>query len=336
MERCFGYLGVLSLLIMPFAQANAGDIYQQIFDSVDQTHLNQTLQELTGYLPVTVAGQTFSITNRYNPASKAQFRAYFMQYFQNLGIPVTEMAYPTKHRIGETNGHNVEAVLEGQSKDSVIIIVHYDSMGIPGQETANPAVDDDMTGMSMLLETARLLAPYKGVMKYTVRFVAADYEEWSTPGLEGARVYAKYIQGLAAQQGFNLVAGIDNEQSGWNCASNGTCQPTIGGHEFDVFSCSGGFSTGNYDFQAIGDALEATAAHYSQLKTTRDCMGENSDMYALWEIGVPSVVFSEHDPFDNPHFDQNGGDTYDLIDLDYFFKISQVAVTFAAQQAGLD
>jgi hypothetical protein len=32
-------------------------------------------------------------------------------------------------------------------------------------------------------------------------------------------------------------------------------------------------------------------------------MGENSDHYAMWEIGVPAVVFSEHDPFNNPHFD---------------------------------
>jgi hypothetical protein len=59
-------------------------------------------------------------------------------------------------------------------------------------------------------------------------------------------------------------------------------------------------------------------------------------MYALWEIGVPSVVFSEHDPFSNPHFDASGGDTLATIDLAYFFKIAQVAVVFAARTAGLN
>jgi hypothetical protein len=85
----------------------------------------------------------------------------------------------------------------------------------------------------------------------------------------------------------------------------------------------------------MGDALQQTATLYSGLKANRGCMGENSDHYAMWEIGVPSVVFSEHDPFNNPHFDQSGGDTYDKIDQAYYFKIAQVGVTFAATLAGI-
>jgi hypothetical protein len=295
--------------------------------------IEQTLKELTGYLPVTVNGKTFNITNRYTPADKANFRAFFIDYFQKLGIPATEMPYTTKHQNGETQGHNVEAILAGQSKDSIIIIIHYDSMGVPGNETANPAVDDDMTGMAMMLETARILAPMRGQLQKTIRFVAADYEEWGSPGLEGARVYSAYIKQLAQQQGFNLVGGIDNEQSGWNCSSDGDCDASVGGKQFDVFSCS---DNGEYQFTAIGDAFDQVAAQYGTLATNRDCIGQNSDMYALWEIGVPAVVFSEHSPFDNPHFDAEGGDTLDQIDLDYFFKIAQVAVTFAAKTAGLN
>jgi hypothetical protein len=100
-----------------------------------------------------------------------------------------------------------------------------------------------------------------------------------------------------------------------------------------VFSCSG--DGRGYSFNAIGDMFAETATTYSTLKVSRGCMAENSDHYAMWEIGVPAVVFSEHNPFNNDHFDQNGGDTFDKIDQDYFFKIAQVGVTFAAQLATL-
>jgi Zn-dependent M28 family amino/carboxypeptidase len=216
----------------------------------------------------------------------------------------------------------------------VIIIVHYDSIGPWGDEAGNPGVDDDMSGMAILMETARILAEHRASLQNTVRFVAADYEEHSGPGLEGARKYATYIKDLAAKENFKLLAAIDDEQTGWNCANEGGCTDGSKGDTFDVFSCSG--DGRGYDFKAVGDALEQAVATYAPgLKTRRGCMAENSDHYAMWEIGVPAVVFSEHEPFNNPHFDQNGGDTYDKIDQGYFFHIAQVGVTFATTLAGL-
>jgi Zn-dependent M28 family amino/carboxypeptidase len=311
-------LATASLLLLSLtSSALADDVYKTVFNTVDQSRLQQLLKDTTGYNPVTVKGETFSITERYSPASKANFRKYWINYFQSLGMTATEQSFATSHRQGETNGHNVEAVLPGKSADSIVIIVHYDSIGPSGPD--NPGVDDDMTGMTMLMETARILSQYKNQLQHTVRFVAADYEEEG--GLEGARNYAKYISALASKNGFKIVSAIDDEQSGWNEGESDT---------FDVFSCGGAT-----DSTAMGDLLVDTASKYSQMKTTRACMGENSDHYAMWEIGVPSVVFSEHDPFNNPHFDQEGGDTYDKIDQDYFLRIAQVGVTFAARVAGL-
>ena len=309
-------------------------VYQKIFASVKQNNLQILLKELTGGLPVTVNGAPTLITDRYLPASKAKFRAFWLQYFQGLGIPAQEYCYQTRHSIGETQGHNLEAVLPGKSKDSIVIIVHYDSIGPWGHEAENPGVDDDMTGMAILMETARILSEHRATLQKTVRFVAADNEEHSGPGLEGARNYAAYIQKVAQDENFKIVAAVDDEQTGWNCATEGGCSDGSPGDSFDVFSCSG--DSKNFDFKEIGDALEQTSALYSTLKVTRGCIGENSDHYAMWEIGVPSVVFSEHTPFNNPHFDQNGGDTYDKIDQGYFFKIAQVGVTFAATLAGVD
>ena len=295
----------------------AEDVYKSVFASVDNSHLQSLLKDMSGVNPVTVGDATFSITDRYSPASKANYRKYWINYFKSLGMTTQEFSYPNSHRNGEDSGHNVEAVLKGESADSVVIIVHYDSIGPNGAD--NPAADDDMSGMATLMETARILAAQKGKLQHTVRFVASDYEEWG--GLEGARAYGKYISDLSKKENFKIVAAIDDEQSGWNEGSDNV---------FDVFSCGGAT-----DSTAMGDMLVETAALYSGMTTTRGCMGENSDHYAMWEIGVPAVVFSEHDPFNNPHFDQEGGDTYDKIDQAYLLRIAQVGVTFAARVVGI-
>jgi hypothetical protein len=164
--------------------------------------------------------------------------------------------------------------------------------------------------------------------------VATDYEEHLNPGLEGARVYAKYIQQKSMAESFKLVAAIDYEQSGWNCASDMVCSPDAGGTVYDVFDCSG--DGNNFKSTALGDALQMmTASVASPLSVARRCMAQNSDHYAMWEIGVPAVVTSEHLPLQNPHFDYQGGDTYDKIDVKYHLEISRLAVAFTAQLAGV-
>ena len=50
---------------------------------------------------------------------------------------------------------------------------------------------------------------------------------------------------------------------------------------------------------------------------------------------MPAVVFSEHDPFINPHFDQEGNDLFSAIDGDYLVSIAKPAITFQATLAGI-
>ncbi|HLZ10916.1 MAG TPA: M28 family peptidase, partial [Chloroflexota bacterium] len=226
---------------------------------------------------------------------------------------------------------NLEAILPGASKDTFVIIVHYDSIGPFGQEAQNPGVDDDMSGMTILMETARVLSGYAGRLQHTVRFVAADYEEWSAPGLEGARKYAAYLKDLAAREGFKIIGAVDDEQSGWNCASDGLCDADTGGKTTFMASCS---DDGNYNYPAIGDLFEATAKEFSDIRVDRECEGSDSDHYAMWEIGVPTVVFSE--PYGNPHYDAEGGDVYTRIDQDYFFRMAKLGVVFAAKNIGVN
>jgi hypothetical protein len=315
------------------AQIDAGppdappDVYADVYAAVDQDRLMQTLRELTGYDPVTVGGETFSISERFSDVGRQHFLAYWRATMEGLGLTVRAIDYqdPDSAR----PGHDLEALLPGASPDSIIVIVHYDSIGPPGMETDNPGVDDDMTGMAILIETARILVGYQGHLAHTVRFVASDEEELG--GLAGARAYASLIQGEATAGGFALVAGIDDEQSGWNCRTKGLCfdQPPPE-PVFDAYDCGDSFS-----FPALGDQLAAVVAQYSTTHLVRDCIGANSDHYALWEIGVPSIVFTEHSVFANPHFDQQGDDTLAHIDPDYLTTIARPGITFQAQLVGI-
>jgi hypothetical protein len=109
----------------------SGDPYKDVFNAVSQANIEKRLRELTGADAVTVGSQTFKITDRWAPASKANFRAYFTQYFTALGATVNVLPFTTTGLLpGETQGHNVEAILPGKSADSVVIIVHYDTVGI--------------------------------------------------------------------------------------------------------------------------------------------------------------------------------------------------------------
>jgi hypothetical protein len=306
-----------------------GDPRKQIFDEVDGARITQTMREVSGVVPVFVAGQTITLGERFSSDGRKNFRNYWTQIMRNLGLEITAFHYQAAGH--PRAGDNVEAVLRGPSPDSFIIIVHYDSIGPRGRETSNPGADDDMSGMAILIETARLFVAHRAQLTQTVRFVISDEEELG--GLAGARNYAQHILAQSQAEGFALVAAVDDEQTGWNCSRDKRCGDNTF-PAFDIFSCgSGGGRT--FDFPALGDQFAAVVAAYSPLHVTRGCLGANSDHFAMWEIGVPSVVYAEHNPFANPHFDRAGGDTFDKIDTDYLSAIARPAIAFQAGLAGI-
>jgi hypothetical protein len=311
------------------AAAAALDPLQQIFDEVDGGAIIQTLREVSGDVPVVVDGEQIVINERFSSDGRKRFRQYFIQRMKGLGLEINEFHYQAAGH--PRPGDNVEAILRGPSPDSFVVIVHYDSIGPRNRETQNPGADDDMSGMSILFETARLFVAHRAQLGLTVRFVASDEEELG--GLAGARNYAAYIKALSISEGFALVAAVDDEQSGWNCSKDKRCGDTTF-PAFDIFSCGSGGGR-SFNFPALGDQMQSIVANYSTLNVTRGCLGANSDHFAMWEIGVPSVVYSEHNPFANPHFDRSGGDTFDKIDTEYLVSIARPAITFQAAIAGI-
>ena len=163
------------------AAAATLDPLKQIFDEVDGDRIIQSMRDLSGVDLVDIGGTMVRIDERFSSDGRKRFRQYFTQFMENLGLEVNQFHYQAaRHPRG---GDNVEAILRGKSPDSFIVIVHYDSIGPRGRETQNPGADDDMSGMSILLETARLFVRHRDQLAFTVRFVATDEEEVISCGM---------------------------------------------------------------------------------------------------------------------------------------------------------
>jgi peptidase M28-like protein len=305
-----------------------------VFGAVDTAQLRARLEELTGGTTVTVDGSSFRITNRYTPAAKANFRAYWSHYMTALGATVGTTTFPIPNLVGETQGHNVEAILPGRSPDSVVIIVHYDSTGTMGQETLNPGADDDGTGVAMQMEAARLFAQYSDRAK-TVRFVAADYEEISS-NLAGDYAYATYLQQQAQADGFQILVASDNDQTGWSCWSEGLCPDSRPvDSTFMAATCSG--DAHNYDYPELAQGLADVATKYSTtIHPTKVCDGSaRTDHYPFWVAGIPAYVLDEWGVDQNPHYDYGGTDTIDTIDFELLTGVAKIQIAFQAKLAGI-
>jgi hypothetical protein len=332
-------LSTTSTLVVWMEPETDPAILAEISGAVSAANLRRFVEETSGVVPVTVGNETFSISERFSPAGKARFRAYWAQYFATLGLETAVSEYPTEFsaRSGEPSGHTLEAVLPGASPDSVVLLTHYDSTGTPGVETANPGADDNMSGMAQILEAARILTGYPGRLRNTVRFVAADNEEYGER-VEGANQYAYRLKDLAAKQGFRVLAAIDPEQSGWNCGARGLCPASEGGKVFEVSVCDDGFGTPSafprFDYRPLQDQFQSLTTALSPLTMVRQCTGNISDHFPFAQLGIPAVMYSERLSQQNPYKDQ-AGDTVGTMDFDYLTGIARVGIPFMAQVVGI-
>ena len=313
-----------------------GDNLRAIFDAVNRADLQGWLDELTGAKAVTVDGADVTITDRWSPAAKAKFRTYWTQQMAAFGASVNVTTFPIPNLVGETQGHNLEAILPGTSPDSLVIIVHYDTVGITGKETQNPGADDDGSGLAMMLEAARIFSQHANREK-TVRFVAADYEEISDD-LDGDYAYVKYIQQEAATQGFRILAASDNDQTGWSCWSENLCgaNAPAPASTFQMISCSG--DAHHYDYPDLAQGMSAIASAFpTGVTPTAVCDGSgDTDHYPFWVAGIPAYVIEEWGSENNPHYDDTGHDTLEKIDFDYLTAVAKLQITFQAQLAGIE
>lgn len=129
---------------------------------------------------------------------------YVAEQFRAAGLkPGGPQGWYQEFDVRGAASRNVIGLLEGESKEAVVVAAHHDGHGIV-KGKLQPGADDNATGVALVLELARELA--KTRPKRSILFISFDAEE---DGLVGSREFVKagLYPDVAAAFVFDLVGG---------------------------------------------------------------------------------------------------------------------------------
>jgi hypothetical protein len=200
-----------------------------------------------------------------------------------------------------------------------------------------PGANDDGSGVSAILEAARVLSKHKfpGTIVYSL-------DSGEEQGLYGGRVIAEY----AKAQGWNVIADLNNDIIGNSCGSDGVCDST----HARVLS-EGPRSQGETELMAathsLGGENDAPSRNISRFLASladrlniglgvrqiwrTDRFGRGGDQIEFLKLGFPAARISVAvENYNWQHQDvrvENGihyGDTIDHMDFAYLAKMTKL------------
>jgi hypothetical protein len=246
--------------------------------------------------------------------------------------------------------YDMVAVQRGTERPNDVVIIqgHIDSRvsDVMNASSDAPGANDDGSGTAAVLESARVLSKY--TFPGTIVYAALSGEE---QGLYGGKVLADY----AKQQGWNVVAVLNNDIVGNSCSSDGVCDST----HARVLS-EGPRSQGQSDLAArthsLGGENDSPSRNISRfldgladrLKIGLDVrqiwrtdrFGRGGDHIPFLELGFPAArITVAVENYNWQHQDlrtEKGityGDTIDHVDFAYLAKMTKLNVAALASIA---
>ncbi|HJU77028.1 MAG TPA: M28 family peptidase [Sphingomicrobium sp.] len=229
--------------------------------------------------------------------------------------------------------------------DVVIITGHIDSRVSDPLDAVKdaPGANDDGSGTAAVIEAARVLSKHK--FPGTIVYAALSGEE---QGLYGGKVLAAY----AKQQGWNVIANLNNDIIGNSCGSDGVCNARQvrvfseglrwqGGDELraQVRSQGGENDSPSRNISRFLDGLaDRLRIGLDVMQVWRnDRFGRGGDHTEFLNAGYPAVRLSVAvENYNYQHQDlrvENGieyGDTIDKMDFPYLAKVTKLNVAALA------
>ena len=174
-------------------------VIREMLNQVNQTELEANVQHLQDYDDRLWAGDGAYAASDW---IADQMRA--------LGLEVEQMPFELNLGFGGDPAPNVIGIQRGTLYPDTYVVTgsHFDSftyealIGFGGA----PGADDNATGVSTVLETARILTQYE--FEYSIVYCAFGTEEL---GLYGSEAYAARCQ----QQGMDIIGYFNNDMNGY-------------------------------------------------------------------------------------------------------------------------
>jgi Peptidase family M28 len=188
---------------------------------------------------------------------------------------------------------SVYAILPGsdpkRAKTLFIVSGHYDSLpsfpsDLMNTEADAPGADDDASGVSVSVESARLLsktaASGKGTNRATLLFAAISGEE---QGLLGGYRLLEWTK----QQGYTIGGMLDDDIVGADLSPGAP-------HRVRLFSGNGEIDDGDSPGRELARAIEEIdGREHIRMIFRVDRYGRGGDHYPFYKAGLPAVRFTE-------------------------------------------
>jgi hypothetical protein len=333
---------------------DAESVLHAVASGVDARELDRTIAQLVGFGTRHTLSDTVSTTRGIGAARRwAQER--FAQIAQGCGGCI-EIATPEKNFSGKRIPQGVQIVdvlgIQRGSADPervVMITGHLDSRvsDVMVAKSDAPGADDDGSGVSAVLEAARVLSQHR--FRATIVYGVLSGEE---QGLYGGQLLADY----AKERHWQVEADLNNDIIGNSRGSdgvrdNGMVRVFSEGTkavETPAQATKRRYNGGELDSpsrnlaRALVDLAERELVNFRvEMVYRTDRFGRGGDQVPLLEAGFPAVRLTEgHEDYTREHQDVrvadgvHYGDTADGIDSAYLAQVTRLNVLALAQWAG--
>ena len=299
----FILLTTFSCLFISLNSVHSQVAYNHQIDSIVNLVSLQSIskfnRELSGDTSTTIGGQPYTIISRYwEHAGNQKAAQYIYEKFLSFGLD-------TRYQIYRPNGVNVIAEKIGTKypNQQFIICAHYDDGPIlfPPFSDTIPGADDNASGVSTVLEAARVLSSFN--FDYTLIFIAFDEEERVPNGSYGSRAYSD-----SAFANHDSIVGVMNlDMIAWDINKD---------FNFVV-------TTDSNSVMLADDMIAASLLYQPNLVPLKNIGFYGSDQLEFWRNGF--VAIAPHEGDFNPYW-HTVNDKFSNLNLPYFMSITKAVV----------
>jgi Zn-dependent M28 family amino/carboxypeptidase len=270
------------------------------------------------------------------PQALEEAADYVLDGFQSLAYRVEPHVFTVEGR----EFRNIVATRPGlhQPDERVLVVAHYDTV------EDSPGADDNASGVAVLLELARVLAPV--ALGRTVHLVAVNLEERQKEGpLEVAGLFgSRALAADARRQGWQIEGALVLEAVAY--AGGDLVQHTPEGLP-GALPEAGDFLglVANERSRGLAEAfVQAVARHQIALPVVPLVVpgkGEmlpdtrRSDHAAFWDQGYPAVMLTDTANYRNPHYHQSS-DRLETLNLSFAADVCRAVAATVLALAGVE
>lgn len=276
----------------------------EMISRVNIDSLMHHVEEISGYVPVVIDGNTDTIKsrNKFQPGNDKAFR-FIAQELRSYGLE------PDSGLFG-TRGKNIWAIQQGAvyPNQYYIICGHYDAM--PTGSIA-PAADDDGSGVGAVLEAARVLSDY--LFEYSIIYAFWDEEEYS---LTGSNKFATDAQ----TNGMQILGVLNMDAIAWDGNNDSVARV----HVKPIANS-----------ENIGDTvfMMNTRYHIGLDLQLNNPGATYSDHASFWNKNFSALlIIQDWDNDPNPHYHQVS-DSITYFNVPFYHKMARLSISSVATLA---